>query len=95
MRGLSCPGARPGTAPTLATPVSAEVLMEEADKAVLERWTSEEANNDTAVVGAAVAAADRGIKPLLLTKRPGGFLVLVVMVLVEARLLIIRTEVGL
>lgn len=69
--------------------------MEEADKAVLERWTSEEANNDTAVVGAAVAAADRGIKPLLLTKRPGGFLVLVVMVLVEARLLIIRTEVGL
>jgi hypothetical protein len=64
--------------------------LEEVDKAVLERCTSEEANNDTAVV--AVAAADRGIKPLLLTKRPGGFLVLVVMVL---RLLIILTEVGL
>jgi hypothetical protein len=70
------------------------VLLEEVDKAALERCASEEANNDTAVVGAAVAPADRGIKPLLLTKRPGGFLVLVVMVLVGTRL-IIRTEVGL
>lgn len=61
---------------------------------VVERCASEEANNDAAVVGAAVAAAERGIRPLLLTKRPGGFLALDEIVLVEGtRLLVIRMEV--
>ena len=94
MRGLSCPAERPGTPPILAAPVSAKVT-EDVGKEGLDRCASEEANNEAAVVGAVVAAAERGIKPLLLTKRPGGFLALVVRVLVEGTRLVIRIEGGL
>lgn len=91
-RGLSCPAESPGTPPTLAALASAKV-SEEVDNEVVESCASEEANNDAAVVGAAVAAAERGIRPLLLTKRPGGFLALDVMVLVEGmRWFVIRME---